>query len=62
MLETNGCSYRKQSQPMQFLDDSHGCAGWSGEMAERIRAFKPANKTQEEELARALSLMSPSGE
>lgn len=24
---------------MQFLDDSHGCAGWSGEMAERIRAF-----------------------
>ena len=30
--------------------------------AERIRAFKPANKTQEEELARALSLMSPSGE
>ncbi|WP_077046109.1 PAS domain-containing sensor histidine kinase [Pseudomonas sp. KK4] len=24
---------------MQFLDNSHGCAGWSGEMAERIRAF-----------------------
>ncbi|MET0846909.1 MAG: ATP-binding protein [Pseudomonas sp.] len=24
---------------MQFLSDSHGCAGWSGEMAERIRAF-----------------------
>ncbi|WP_150785656.1 PAS domain-containing sensor histidine kinase [Pseudomonas fluorescens] len=24
---------------MQFLDDSHGCAGWSGEMAGRIRAF-----------------------
>jgi PAS domain S-box-containing protein len=24
---------------MQFLDDSHGCAGWNGEMAERIRAF-----------------------
>ncbi|WP_433770727.1 ATP-binding protein [Pseudomonas putida] len=24
---------------MQFLDDSHGCAGWCGEMAERIRAF-----------------------
>ncbi|WP_150710786.1 PAS domain-containing sensor histidine kinase [Pseudomonas fluorescens] len=24
---------------MQFLDDSHGCAGWEGEMAGRIRAF-----------------------
>ncbi|HEF4759550.1 TPA: PAS domain-containing protein [Pseudomonas putida] len=24
---------------MQFLDDSHGCAGWCGEMAGRIRAF-----------------------
>jgi len=24
---------------MQFLEESHGCAGWSGEMAERIRAF-----------------------
>ncbi|MBV7572595.1 PAS domain-containing protein [Pseudomonas sp. PDM32] len=24
---------------MQFLADSHGCAGWSGEMAGRIRAF-----------------------
>ena len=24
---------------MQFLDDSHGCAGWDGEMAGRIRAF-----------------------
>jgi PAS domain S-box-containing protein len=24
---------------MQFLEDSHGCSGWSGEMAERIRAF-----------------------
>ena len=24
---------------MQFLEDSHGCAGWDGEMAERIRAF-----------------------
>mgnify|MGYP003615963889 CR=1 FL=1 len=24
---------------MQFLEDSHGCAGWSGEMAGRIRAF-----------------------
>ena len=24
---------------MQFLEDSHGCAGWNGEMAERIRAF-----------------------
>jgi PAS domain S-box-containing protein len=24
---------------MQFLEDSHGCAGWGGEMAERIRAF-----------------------
>ncbi|MFU2325483.1 ATP-binding protein [Pseudomonas sp. NFX98] len=24
---------------MQFLDDSHGCSGWSGEMAGRIRAF-----------------------
>lgn len=24
---------------MQFLDESHGCAGWKGEMAERIRAF-----------------------
>ncbi|MHC8339754.1 hybrid sensor histidine kinase/response regulator [Pseudomonas sp. HLT2-19-2] len=24
---------------MQFLDDSHGCAGWNGEMAGRIRAF-----------------------
>ncbi|MBS4090064.1 hybrid sensor histidine kinase/response regulator [Pseudomonas rustica] len=24
---------------MQFLSDSHGCDGWQGEMAERIRAF-----------------------
>ncbi|MVW85401.1 response regulator [Pseudomonas sp. PB101] len=24
---------------MQFLEDSHGCAGWNGEMAGRIRAF-----------------------
>ncbi|WP_338581106.1 ATP-binding protein [Pseudomonas sp. MAG733B] len=24
---------------MQFLDDSHGCSGWSGEMAGRICAF-----------------------
>ncbi|WP_095053498.1 PAS domain-containing sensor histidine kinase [Pseudomonas sp. Irchel s3b2] len=24
---------------MQFLDNSHGCTGWSGEMAGRIRAF-----------------------
>jgi PAS domain S-box-containing protein len=24
---------------MQFLEDSHGCSGWSGEMAGRIRAF-----------------------
>ncbi|MFY0729889.1 ATP-binding protein [Pseudomonas sp. NFX15] len=24
---------------MQFLKDSHGCSGWSGEMAGRIRAF-----------------------
>lgn len=24
---------------MQFLDNSHGCAGWNGEMAGRIRAF-----------------------
>lgn len=24
---------------MQFLDNSHGCAGWDGEMAGRIRAF-----------------------
>jgi signal transduction histidine kinase len=24
---------------MQFLDASHGCAGWNGEMAGRIRAF-----------------------
>lgn len=24
---------------MPFLDDSHGCAGWNGEMAGRIRAF-----------------------
>jgi PAS domain S-box-containing protein len=24
---------------MQFLEDSHGCAGWNGEMAERIRTF-----------------------
>ncbi|MCX2900783.1 hybrid sensor histidine kinase/response regulator [Pseudomonas mandelii] len=24
---------------MQFLDASHGCAGWDGEMAGRIRAF-----------------------
>ena len=24
---------------MQFLSDNHGCAGWNGEMAERIRAF-----------------------
>lgn len=24
---------------MQFLDKSHGCAGWNGEMAGRIRAF-----------------------
>ncbi|MDI2590561.1 ATP-binding protein [Pseudomonas sp. 681] len=24
---------------MQFLSDSHGCAGWRGEMAGRIRAF-----------------------
>jgi PAS domain S-box-containing protein len=24
---------------MQFLDDSHGCTGWNGEMAGRIRAF-----------------------
>ncbi|MEO6680100.1 MAG: ATP-binding protein [Pseudomonas sp.] len=24
---------------MQFLSDSHGCAGWTGEMAGRIRAF-----------------------
>jgi PAS domain S-box-containing protein len=24
---------------MQFLNDSHGCAGWAGEMAGRIRAF-----------------------
>ncbi|MBK5511894.1 hybrid sensor histidine kinase/response regulator [Pseudomonas sp. TH15] len=24
---------------MQFLSDSHGCDGWKGEMAERIRAF-----------------------
>ena len=24
---------------MQFLEDSHGCAGWHGEMAGRIRAF-----------------------
>src|SRR5471030_337661 len=39
VLETNGCHYRTQSQPMQFLSDSHGCAGWNGEMAGRIRAF-----------------------
>ncbi|WP_223513115.1 PAS domain-containing sensor histidine kinase [Pseudomonas sp. GL-B-19] len=24
---------------MQFLEESHGCAGWAGEMAGRIRAF-----------------------
>ncbi|MBV6826932.1 PAS domain-containing sensor histidine kinase [Pseudomonas sp. PD9R] len=24
---------------MQFLEDSHGCSGWGGEMAGRIRAF-----------------------
>jgi PAS domain S-box-containing protein len=24
---------------MQFLEDSHGCAGWRGEMSGRIRAF-----------------------
>jgi PAS domain S-box-containing protein len=24
---------------MQFLEDNHGCAGWNGEMAGRIRAF-----------------------
>lgn len=24
---------------MQFLRDDHGCLGWSGEMAERIRSF-----------------------
>lgn len=24
---------------MQFLEESHGCAGWNGEMAGRIRAF-----------------------
>ncbi|MGE8149705.1 ATP-binding protein [Pseudomonas vancouverensis] len=24
---------------MQFLEESHGCSGWSGEMAGRIRAF-----------------------
>jgi PAS domain S-box-containing protein len=24
---------------MQFLEDSHGCSGWNGEMAERIRTF-----------------------
>jgi len=24
---------------MQFLEDSHGCSGWRGEMAGRIRAF-----------------------
>ena len=24
---------------MQFLDESHGCAGWTGEMAGRIRTF-----------------------
>ncbi|MFJ2364582.1 ATP-binding protein [Pseudomonas sp. NPDC087697] len=24
---------------MQFLSESHGCCGWNGEMAERIRAF-----------------------
>ncbi|MCF4998928.1 PAS domain-containing protein [Pseudomonas syringae] len=24
---------------MQFLSDSHGCAGWGGDMASRIRAF-----------------------
>jgi PAS domain S-box-containing protein len=24
---------------MQFLEDSHGCSGWNGEMAGRIRAF-----------------------
>lgn len=24
---------------MQFLSDSHGCAGWKGEMAGRIRAY-----------------------
>jgi len=39
VLETNGRHYRTQSQPMQFLSDSHGCAGWDGEMAGRIRAF-----------------------
>jgi PAS domain S-box-containing protein len=39
VLETNGCHYRTQNQPMQFLSDSHGCAGWNGEMAGRIRAF-----------------------
>ena len=24
---------------MPFLEDNHGCAGWNGEMAGRIRAF-----------------------
>jgi len=24
---------------MPFLSDHHGCQGWKGEMAERIRAF-----------------------
>ena len=24
---------------MQFLSNPHGCEGWAGEMAQRIRAF-----------------------
>ena len=24
---------------MQFLSNTHGCEGWAGEMARRIRAF-----------------------
>lgn len=33
------CHSQDIGQSMQFLDNSHGCTGWSGEMAERIRAF-----------------------
>jgi signal transduction histidine kinase len=32
-------TFRDIEQSMQFLSDSHGCAGWDGEMAARIRAF-----------------------
>jgi PAS domain S-box-containing protein len=35
----NRINHKALKQPMQFLSDSHGCDGWQGEMAGRIRAF-----------------------